>query len=226
MKTLNKISQILSVVFGLGSLVLFFTPFANVTVAGTDEPISRVGASLAFGTSVADSAYDLTVSSHILFVFIVSIIAALMSVFAYKAKGLRYSTSLFALISAVYMWVIALCEDGRFVDTQAISGATAVEHVSVIYIAIAMLAFAVFAIAYLFIDDYIEAKASKEKKTICQRVVLFFRDNKSEIKKISWPGLREVIKNTITVIVICLIIGALIWLIDGGLGALLKLILG
>ncbi|MBE6777334.1 MAG: preprotein translocase subunit SecE [Ruminococcaceae bacterium] len=89
-----------------------------------------------------------------------------------------------------------------------------------------MTTFVVFAIAYLFIDDYIEAKASKEKKTICQRVVLFFRDNKSEIKKISWPGLREVIKNTITVIVICLIIGALIWLIDGGLGALLKLILG
>ncbi len=225
MKTLNKISQILSVVFGLGSLVLFFVPFANVTVSGTGEPISIVGASLAFGTSVADSV-DLTISSHILFVFIVSIIAVLMSVFAYKAKGLRYSTSLFALISAVYMWVIALCEDGRFVDTQAISGATAVEHVSVIYIAMAMTTFVVFAIAYLFIDDYIEAKASKEKKTICQRVVLFFRDNKSEIKKISWPGLREVIKNTITVIVICLIIGALIWLIDGGLGALLKLILG
>ena len=226
MKTLNKITQILSIVFGLGSLVLFFTPFANVTLAETGEKISIVGASLAFGTSVHDGAYDLTVSSHILFVFIVAIIAVLMSVFAYKAKGLRYSTSLFALIPAVYMWVIALCEDGRFVDRQAITGAGTVEHANVIYIAIAMSAFAVFAIAYLFIDDYIEAKASKEKKTICQRVVLFFRDNKSEIKKISWPGLREVIKNTITVIVICLIIGALIWLIDGGLSALLKWILG
>ncbi|MBR4099818.1 MAG: preprotein translocase subunit SecE [Clostridia bacterium] len=59
-----------------------------------------------------------------------------------------------------------------------------------------------------------------------QKVVLFFRDNKSEVKKIVWPSLRDVVKNTITVIVMCLIIGALIWAIDFGLGQLLELIIG
>ncbi|MBR2448348.1 MAG: preprotein translocase subunit SecE [Clostridia bacterium] len=89
-----------------------------------------------------------------------------------------------------------------------------------------MLLFAVFAIAYLFIDDYLEVKASKDKKTIWRRFVLFLRDNKSEVKKIVWPNLRDVIKNTVTVLVMCLIIGALIWGIDFGLGKLLELILG
>ena len=91
--------------------------------------------------------------------------------------------------------------------------------------AIALVLAAVFAIAYLFIDDYIEAKASNGK-TIWQKVVLFLRDNKSELKKIVWPSLHDVIKNTITVLVMCLVIGALIWVIDFGLGQLLNLILG
>jgi preprotein translocase subunit SecE len=69
--------------------------------------------------------------------------------------------------------------------------------------------------------------ASKgEKKTICQRIGLFFRDNKSEVKKIVWPSLRDVIKNTIIVLIMCLIVGALIWAVDFGLGRLIEAILG
>mgnify|MGYP002518389687 CR=1 FL=1 len=94
-----------------------------------------------------------------------------------------------------------------------------------IIMVIAMFVFAAFAITNLFVDDYIEAKASKDKKTILQKVVLFFRDNKSEVKKIVWPSFRDVMKNTITVLVMCLIIGLLIWGIDLGLGKLLDLIL-
>jgi len=225
MKALNKIFQILSVVFGVGTLVLFFVPFANIVTNGTT--VSPVAMQLAFGTKleVGEQVYNLAISSHILFTFLLAVIAVLMSVFAFKSKGLRYGSSAVALITAVYLWVIALKKG--FVDVRPLEKVTSITHTSfVLILAIVALVFAACAIAYLFIDDYIEAKASKDKKTIMQKVVLFFRDNKSEVKKIVWPSLRDVVKNTITVIVMCLIIGALIWAIDFGLGQLLELIIG
>ena len=226
MKTLNKISQILAVVFGLGSLVLFFFPFANIVTNGIT--VSPVFAQLAWGTTVAvgDGSAELAMSTHLLLVFCLTVIAFIMSIFAYKAKGLRYSSSAVALISAVYMWVIALKADARFIDVRPLTKVTKIEHTNfVLFLAIAVLCFAIFAIAYLFIDDYLVAKANKDKKTICQRVVTFLRDNKSEVKKIVWPGLHDVVKNTVTVLVMCLVIGLLIWGIDLGLGKLLDLIL-
>ena len=226
MKILNRISQILAIVFGVGALVLFFLPFANITTNGIVA--SPVGTQLAFGSTVAvgEATVNLAMSAHILFVFIIAVIGLIMSILAFKAKGLRYSSSIFALITAVYMWVNALSKDSRFIDTRPLENVTSITHTSfVLYLAIVLTLFAVFAIAYLFIDDYIEAKASKDKKTIMQKVVLFLRDNKSEVKKIVWPGFHDVLKNTLTVLVMCLIIGLLIWGIDLGLGKLLDFIL-
>ncbi len=225
MKALNKIFQILAIVFGVGTLVLFFVPFANIVTDGTT--VSPVAAQLAFGTklNVGEEVYDLAISAHIQFTFWLTVIAALMSGFAFKSKGLRYGSSAIALIDGIYLLVIALKKG--FVDVRPLKNVTSIKHTNfVLYLAIAALVFAACTIAYLFIDDYIEAKGSKDKKTIFQRVVLFFRDNKSEVKKIVWPSLKDVVKNTITVIVMCLVIGALIWAIDFGLGQLLKLIIG
>ena len=93
--------------------------------------------------------------------------------------------------------------------------------------AIALFLFAIAATAHLLIDDYLEVLASKGAKlTIFKRIVRFFRDYKSEVKKIVWPGWKEVQKNTLIVLIICLVIGALIWVIDFGLAKLLSLILG
>ncbi len=227
MKTLNRILQVLAIVFAVGSVVLFFTPFANVVTNG--QTVSLIASEMAFGAkkTVGDAVFDLARSSHILFVFWLTVIGAVLSAVAFKSKGFRYGSSAFALISAVYAWVIALSKDGRFFDTRPLESVTSrTNTVFVLLLAIALLLSAVCAIAYLLVDDYIEAKASKDKKTICQKIVLFFRDNKSELKKIVWPSFREVIKNTITVLVMCLVIGALIWVIDFGLGQLLNLILG
>ncbi len=223
MKTLNRISQILSVVFGVGSLVLFFFPFASIMTNGvTTEP---VGAQLAFGGSVAvgTKTVNLAMSGHILFVFLIMAIGILTSIFAFKSKGLRYSSAALSLISAIYMWVIFLCNDARFVDIRPLKNVTMIKHTNfVLFLSIALTLFAVFSIAYLFIDDYLTAK---NNKTILRRVIQFFRDNKSEVKKIVWPGPRDVVKNTITVLVMCLVIGLLIWGIDLGLGKLLDYIL-
>ena len=80
-----------------------------------------------------------------------------------------------------------------------------------------------FSVAYLLVSDKIAAMESG-KLTIPQRLVKFLRDYKGEIKKIVWPGRNSVIKNTFIVLVICAVFGAFIWLIDWGLGSLLRLI--
>ena len=90
------------------------------------------------------------------------------------------------------------------------------------WIAICLLAAALFGVAHLLIDDKIAVSEGKGKKyTIPQRVVRFFKDYKSEAKKIVWPNRKTVTKNTLIVLAMCLIIGAFIWVLDFGLAKLL-----
>ncbi len=226
MKVVNKICRFAAIVFGVGALVLFFTRFAAI-VSG-ENTVNLVGAQLAFGSKikVAGAEVDMARSSDILFCFWLTVIATLMSAFSFKAKGLRYAAPAVGLVSGIYMLVIALSNPWKFVDTRPLPDVTSVKYSSfVLLTAVAILVFAVLAIAYLLIDDHIEAKASG-KLTIPKRIVRFFRDYKSEIKKIVWPGFKEVLKNTGIVLVMCIIVGAFIWLVDYGLGKLLTLILG
>ncbi|MBQ7725752.1 MAG: preprotein translocase subunit SecE [Clostridia bacterium] len=126
------------------------------------------------------------------------------------------------------MLVIALRNPYRFVDFRPLTDVTDITYSPFVLItAIALFAFTACAVAYLLIDDYLEVLASKGSKlTIFKRIRRFFRDYKSEVKKIVWPGWKDVVKNTVIVLIMCLLIGALIWIIDYGLGQLLTLILG
>ena len=230
MKTVNRICQILSVIFAAVSLVLFFTSFATiVTTAGS---VDAVGAALGFGgkLTVADVEYDMARSADLLFCFWLTAIGLVLSVFSFKSKKVRYFAPAVALGAGIYMLVIALSDATKFVDARPLAtvlGVTSIQYSSsVLLTAIALLLFAVAAAAYLLIDDYIEVMQSKgSKRTIFKRVIAFFKDYKSETKKIVWPGIKDVLKNTAIVIVMCLIIGAFIWLLDFGLGNLIKLIL-
>ena len=231
MKTVNRICQILSVIFAVVSLVLFFTPFATLTTGSGD--VSMVGAALGFGakTEVAGVEYDMAKSADILFCFFLTAIGFVLSIFGFKSKKVRYFAPAFGLASAIYMLVIALGSPYNFVDARPLTtlyDVTAIEYAPFVLIAaIALFVFTAFAVAYLLIDDYIEVLESKgSKKTIFKRIVLFLRDYKSEVKKIVWPNFKDVIKNTLIVIIICVIVGVLIWLVDFGLGKLLELILG
>lgn len=229
MKILNKICWILAIVLGLGSVALFFIDFATLT-AGS-ESVTAVGAELAFGSEfeIAGQTANIARSAHILFCFWVTAIAAVLSVVSFKSKKIRYATPVVGGIAGVYMLVIALSRATQFVDRRPFEKlVTKVEFTPfVLILAIALLAFTVVSAAYLLIDDYLEVQASKGTKlTIFKRVVRFFRDYKSEVKKIVWPGWKEVAKNTVIVLIICAIIGAFIWLIDWGLASLLELILG
>ena len=216
MKTVNRICHILAVIFGLGSLVLFFMRFATIVSGGND--VNLVGAQLGFGSKITvdGTEYNMAISSDILFCFLLTAISFLISIFSFKSKKLRYMAP-----------VIALSVPEAFVDRRPLPDITSTTYSPFVLItAIALFAFTVIAAAYLFIDDYIEVKESNgSKKTIMKRIILFFRDYKSEVKKIVWPGWKDVLKNTVIVLIMCLLIGVLIWLIDFGLGKLLELIL-
>lgn len=52
-----------------------------------------------------------------------------------------------------------------------------------------------------------EAKKKKDRG-------LWFREMKSELKKVVWPNRQTVVKNTGTVLLCSLVIGACIWIFD------------
>ena len=54
---------------------------------------------------------------------------------------------------------------------------------------------------------------------------LWFREMKSELKKVVWPNRKTVTKNTMTVLGCSLAIGACIWIFDGVAGLFIKTLL-
>ena len=53
----------------------------------------------------------------------------------------------------------------------------------------------------------------------------FFRDVKSELKKVIWPNKQQLINNTATVLAACLVTGIFIWIADAVLGGAVRLLL-
>ena len=54
----------------------------------------------------------------------------------------------------------------------------------------------------------------------------WFREMKSELKKVTWPNQKTVVKNTGTVLLCSLLIGACIWIFDGVAMLLIKTLIG
>jgi len=69
-----------------------------------------------------------------------------------------------------------------------------------------------------------EAKAEK-KPNIFKRIASYFRDLRSEFKKVTWPSKKQVINNTIVVIVVVVVSGVVIWGLDSLLAFLIQLLL-
>ncbi len=74
--------------------------------------------------------------------------------------------------------------------------------------------------------------SSKQKKgnifvRMGRAIAKFFKDERSESKKIVWPDAKTVLKSTAVVIVVVAVLGVILWLIDTGLsegiGALVRL---
>ncbi len=226
MKVINKICQIMAILFGVTALVLFFTNFATIKSATGTYDIA--GSILAFGGKLTAAGVKMAKSSDLLFCFLVTLLAVACGGFTFKSKGARYFGPAFALVGAIYMLVVTLSAPSLFIDTRPLDVAAATDVTYCISVTLATVALFVcflFGAAYLLIDDYIIASATKDKLTLPKKIVRFLRDYKSETKKIVWPGIKDVVKNTIIVLIMCAFVGLFIWLVDYGLGSLLQALL-
>lgn len=54
-------------------------------------------------------------------------------------------------------------------------------------------------------------------KGIQKNMVRFFKEVRHELRKVIWPNKQQLTNNTVTVLLSCLVIGAIIWVVDIGL---------
>ena len=57
-------------------------------------------------------------------------------------------------------------------------------------------------------------KKEEKKLGFFQRIGKWFRELKSELKKVVWPTPQQVLKNTLVVVCCVLVVGVFIWLFD------------
>lgn len=55
-----------------------------------------------------------------------------------------------------------------------------------------------------------------------KKFVRFFKDIRTELKKVIWPTRKQLVNSTVSVLLICLLIGAVIWISDGILGKIIE----
>lgn len=235
MKAFNRLSQILAVAGSAVAFVLFFFP--NFVTMAADvygaTSYSFVGAQVCFWGTKVGKVGELAISSKILFCFILTAFTTLFGALTFKFKKMRYAAPAVGLVAAIFMLVIALSPVGYFFDSR-VSGVDPIilsklkvtaSYGPVIWIIVAALFVAViFGICHLLVDDRIMVAEGKRKMTIPQRLVHTLRDYKSELKKIVWPGVSDVVRNTIIVFIVCALVGGFIWLLDFGLGSLMNFI--
>ncbi len=58
------------------------------------------------------------------------------------------------------------------------------------------------------------------------RITRFFKEVRGELRKVTWPSRRETVLYTSVVVVTVILVAALVWIIDGVLSQLLRLIIG
>ena len=79
------------------------------------------------------------------------------------------------------------------------------------------------------VNDREKAKKAKGGKSGAKKsngMVKYFKDLRSEIKKVTWPSWKKVLNNTTVVLIGMAASGIVVWAIDSALTALLKLATG
>jgi preprotein translocase subunit SecE len=67
-----------------------------------------------------------------------------------------------------------------------------------------------------------ENAGTSKLANIKKNTIRFFKDIKTELKKVIWPTREQLIKNTGTVLVVCFLVGLIIWITDGALAKLIE----
>lgn len=73
----------------------------------------------------------------------------------------------------------------------------------------------------------LDSKTTKSKVSAKKKggIKKYFKDLKSEIKKVVWPSKKQVINNTGVVLTVMVIVGLFLGGIDAGLGAIIQAVL-
>ncbi len=228
MKAATLISRIITAVIAVAVLVLFF--FGIVTVTGAEGTFNLSGYQMAFGstvTSVGGEELNFAQSSYYMFTMAFALIAVICAGCSFKYKNATVGGLVSGAVTMIMMLVFSFSDVNSYVDWRPVTKPT---HLSYNGLAAVLtwcsIAFVVFSIITIFANDYAEVIESEgAKKTLIQRFVSFIREYKSECKKISWPSFKTVVKNTVIVLIVCLVVGAFVGIVDFGLGNLIKLIL-
>ena len=75
-------------------------------------------------------------------------------------------------------------------------------------------------------DKKKDAKADNKKPGVFARIGKWFKDMRSELKKVQWPSFKQTMNNTGIVILCVIVVGIFIWLFDAVAGALIEFLLG
>jgi len=61
-------------------------------------------------------------------------------------------------------------------------------------------------------------------KKVWKKICRFFKELTLELKKVTWPNKKQVVDNTSSVLLFCVLVGAIIWASDFLLETLIKLV--
>ena len=222
MKALSWAAKVLAVLATVGTVVLMFFGIAEVTSSAGEFSLSAIQMSL--GSTVKDVNFNM--SSKYLFAGICALIAAICSVCSVKKKGFSIANLVFSAVSMIMFIIFAVQTAASNVDFRPLTSAT-VEYNSMFWVLFAFSVGAVvLTIASIFLADKVEVMESNgTKKTLLKRFVAWIKEYKSEIKKISWPTIKTVVRNSVLVLLCCLLVGIIIWVVDYGLANLIQLVL-
>ena len=70
-----------------------------------------------------------------------------------------------------------------------------------------------------------ETKQQNIFKRACKRIAKWFREMKSELKKVVWPSRKQIINNTVVALAVMVIVGLIVWGFDFVANRLVELLI-
>ena len=66
---------------------------------------------------------------------------------------------------------------------------------------------------------------AKTKKKFFSRIAEWFRGMKSELKKVVWPTPKQILKNSLVVLVTIIVVGIILWAFDSLASAIVEVLI-
>ena len=188
MKTLSKILKALTCAFAAATILMFFFKFVTVAVSNTN--IDYTGFEMAFGSVQSIGGKDInTYKSMWYFVaFLLSAFTLVFSGAGFKFKGSQYASVVTGIATTINLGVIYFVGSiTKYFDVRPVDGLGITSINKELFFLLAFViaaATVVISVISLLVADYVEVKESNGAKlTIPQRIVRFFKDYKSDLKR-------------------------------------------